>query len=112
MNKAVRVDFLFNPVKVNPLSHTVRYCGFLYDTETHPTLRILEDKWDRALAMLDYILFRKNTDLSKLSLSVICGTLQSMVVATLSRISQTFLREAYNNLYKGTEADAPEDARW
>jgi hypothetical protein len=102
MDKAARVGFLFNPTKVTPPSQIVKYCGILYDTETHPTLHVPEDKRDQALTMLEYVLSQRNTKLSKLGLSV----------AASSRIGQTLLRKAFNKLYRDDEGDAPDNARW
>jgi hypothetical protein len=112
MDKALRVGFLFNPSKVKPPRQTAKYCGFIYDTTGHPTLRIPEDKRDRALTILDYVLSRKQQPLSRLGLSVLYGTLQSLVPASNARIGQTFLRESYDSLYEENEQDSSSDARW
>ena len=99
MDKALEVGMLFNPAKVTPPSQVVKYCGFLYDTTGAPTLRIPQDKRDRAVAVLDYVLDKPGQELSRLALSVVFGILQSLVDASPSSIGQTFLQESYKVLY-------------
>jgi hypothetical protein len=103
MDRALDVGMLFNPAKVVPPQQEVKYCGLIYDTQSLPTLRIPTDKRDRALAMIDFVLARRGSPLSKLALSVLVGTLQSLVDATPSRLGQTFLRQAYDLIHTSTE---------
>jgi hypothetical protein len=107
MDLALEVGLLFNPKKVIPPAQRVKYCGFIYDTTGIPTVEVPLDKRDRALAMLDYIRARSGEEMSRLSLSVVYGVLQSLVDATPSRLGQTFLRRAYNALYDGVPPDQP-----
>ncbi len=95
MDLALEVGLLFNPDKVVPPSQRVKYCGFIYDTITIPTLEVPADKRDRALAMLDYLFTRRETDISRLAIYVVYGVLQALVDATPARLGQTFLRRAY-----------------
>jgi hypothetical protein len=99
MDKALQVGMLFNPTKVTPPAQAVKYCGFIYDTTSVPTLRIPDNKRERTLAVLDYVLSKPGQALSRLALSVVFGVLQSLVDATPSSIGQTFLQESYKILY-------------
>jgi hypothetical protein len=105
MDRALDVGLLFNPKKVNPPSQEAKYCGFIYDTHAMPTIRIPEDKRDRAIAMIDYIGRRREGKISRLALSVMTGLLQSMVDASPSRMGQTFLRRAYDVMHDPPSAD-------
>jgi hypothetical protein len=109
MDAAVDVGMLFNPSKVTPPAHCVKYCGYLYDTTEIPTLRIPEDKLARSLAILDYVLSQPG-EMSGLALSVVYGTLQLLVAASPSNVGQTYLRQAYDSLYEGSEEQ--EDSRY
>jgi hypothetical protein len=62
-------------------------------------LRIPENKRERTLAILDYVLSKPGQELSRLALSVVFGVLQSLVDATPSSLGQTFLQESYKVLY-------------
>jgi hypothetical protein len=79
----------------------VKYCGFLYDTTTIPTLRIPESKRTRAIALLEYMgRSRRDQPVNRLSLSIVGGVLQSLIVeATPSIIGQTFLRRLNDTLH-------------
>jgi hypothetical protein len=47
---------LAHPAKMSPPSQRVRYCGFIYDTAAIPTLEIHQERPDRTLVMLDFML--------------------------------------------------------
>jgi len=99
MDAAIRVGLLFNPTKISPPAPCVKYCGFMYDTTATPTLQIPTDKRERAVAILDYVMTRREQELSRLALSVVYGTLQLLVPASPGNLGQTFLRRSYNILY-------------
>jgi len=99
MELAVEIWMLCNPVKVVPPSHVVKYCDFLYDMTTIPTLRIPESKRTRAIALLDYIESRRDWLVNHLSLFIVGVVLQSLVEATPSNIGQTFLCRLNDTLH-------------
>jgi hypothetical protein len=68
-----------NPNKISPPLQVVKYCGFIYDTVSVPTLRIPVDKRDRALAIISWVTLRRGSPLSRLCLAVLVGVLQSEV---------------------------------
>ena len=96
---------LCNPSKVHPPSQTPLYTGFIFDTRGIPTLRVPTAKREKALAMVEHLV---NSDpereVSRLALSVVVGTLESLSEATPSRIGHTYLREFHNILH---EEDLP-----
>ena len=94
MDAAMRVGLLFNPTKILLPAPCVKY-----DTTATPTLRIPTDKRERAVAILDYVMARREQELSRLALSVVYGTLQLLVLASPGNLGQTFLRRSYNILY-------------
>ena len=101
MDGAITAGLLCNPIKTEPPTQCVKYCGFLYDTTDIPTLRVPEDKRTRALAMVNFALGRNNKSIEALSLAVIVGVLQSLVGATPARLGQTYLREGYSLIHAG-----------
>jgi hypothetical protein len=100
MDLALRLGLICQKVKTKPPAQVQKYCGFIYDTTGVPTLRIPEDKRGRALAMIEYLRAgSEERELSRLTLAVVTGLLQSMVDATPQRIGQTFLRRLYDRLH-------------
>jgi len=92
MDLALRLGLICQKVKTKAPAQIQKYCGFLYDTTGIPTLRILEEKRSRALAMIRYLKAGdKSIAMSRLALAVVTGLLQSMVEATPQRVGQTFL---------------------
>ena len=108
MDLMVRVGIVCQPVKTSPPAQIQKYCGFLYDTTNTPTLRIPPNKISRCLACIDFLLYRPRTArLSRLSLAIITGILQSVVVATPQHVGQNHLRSLYEDLHtleEGLEA--------
>ena len=70
----------------------MKYCGFLFNTEGIPTLKIPEDKKDRASAMIQHVLSSPRREWSRLSLAVVGGVLESMAEGTPRRIGHTYLK--------------------
>jgi hypothetical protein len=98
LNCAVDVGLLCHPGKLAPPAHVVKYTGLLFDTVREPILRIPPYKIDKALAMIDYILDHGN-HLSRLSLAVVVGVLESLVEATPTCVGHTFLQHLHENLH-------------
>ena len=99
MDLAVEVGMLCNPVKVEPPSQCVKYCGFLFDTRGVPTLRMPAEKRSRALAMVEYVQSFRGAAFPRLSLVVVTGVLESLVDATPSRLGHTYLRRLYDTVW-------------
>jgi len=99
MDAAMRVGLLFNPTKISLRAPCVKYCGFMYNTTATPKLRIPTDKRERAVAILDYVMARREQEFSRLALLVVYGTLQLLVPASPGNLGQTFLRRSCNILY-------------
>jgi hypothetical protein len=73
----------------------------IYDTEKVPIHRIPDNKVSRGQATVDYLI-RANMQgrLSRLTVAVGGGFLQSLVEATPSRIGQTYLRRMYDEVHE------------
>jgi hypothetical protein len=100
MDLALRLGLICQPVKTKPPAQLQKYCGFLYDTTGIPTLSIPDDKRSRARAMIRFLRSGgPSMRLSRLTLAVVTGLLQSLVEATPQRIGQTFLRRLYTRLH-------------
>jgi hypothetical protein len=102
---AICVGMLCHPKKAVPPNQVVKYCGYLYDTQEVPTLRIPANKRDRAPAMVQWVLSMEKKPLSRLALSVMIGVLQSLVSATPSNVGQTMLSRLYNLLHNTEDQD-------
>jgi hypothetical protein len=99
LDLAVDCGLLCHPKKLTPPSQVVKYCGFLLDSRTIPCLRIPVSKRERALAMVEYILESAPARrFSRLALSVIAGTLQSLVEATPRQTGHTKLRSLHSTV--------------
>ena len=99
MDLAVELGLLCNPAKTEPPSQRVKYCGFIYDTSSTPTLCIPEAKRSKALAMIAFVRSRIDSPMSVLSLAILAGTLESIADATAQRIGKTYLRRLYNDIH-------------
>ena len=96
LDLAVDVGLLVHPKKLAPPAQVQRYVGFIFDTQGSPTLRIPDDKRERGLAMATYLSgVPPERPFSRLALSVIAGTLESIADATPNRIGHTHLRATH-----------------
>jgi hypothetical protein len=100
MDHTVRLGLICQKVKTSPPAQVQKFCGMLYDTTSHPCIRIPDAKVSRSLATIEFV-ERQNLrgQLSRLTVSVMNGLLQSLVDATPQRQGQTYLRESYNELH-------------
>jgi hypothetical protein len=100
MDFMIRLGLICQKGKTHPPQQIQKYCGFLYDTTGTPTLKIPPQKVSRCLASVDFLLSRpRGGRLSRLSLAIITGVLQSIVDATPQHIGQTYLRTLYDDLH-------------
>jgi hypothetical protein len=100
MNLTVRLGLICQPVKTSPPKQIQKYCGFWYDTRGVPTLHIPTNKISRCIASVDFLSSRpRGQALSRLSLAIITGVLQSVVEATPHHLGQTHLRSLYDDLH-------------
>jgi hypothetical protein len=94
---SLRLGFICEKVKTKPPAQIQKYCGFLYSTIGIPTFYIPEDKRNRGLAMIQFLKAgASKAELSRLTLAVVTGLLQSLVEATPQHIGQTYLRWLYD----------------
>jgi hypothetical protein len=89
----VLVGLICHPTKLKPPAQIQNVCGFLYDSEGNPKLRIPDNKVVRALALLEFLMRGSRTVLCHLSLAVVVGTLQYLVPATPNAIDASFLHQ-------------------
>jgi len=100
----VRLGLICQPVKTSAPAQNQKYCGFIYDTRRSPVLRIPANKVLCCLSSAQLLLKRpRNHQLSRLSLAVVTGVLQSIVEATPQHAGQSHLRSLYDNLYRMEE---------
>jgi hypothetical protein len=98
MDLAVDVSLLCHPVKLTLPAHSVTYTGLIFDSTTEPALLVTSKKRDKSIAMVEYTL-RNYRKISRLALSVLVGTLESLVEATPGRIGHTYLRSLQGTLH-------------
>ena len=90
---AVDCGFLAHPDKLIRPSQQVKYVGFLLNTVRQPTILIPKPKRERALAMVEHLLYSpRHSQFSRLSLAVAAGVLESIAEATPHRMGHTHLR--------------------
>lgn len=108
LDATVRVGLLCHPAKLTPPTQVAKYCGFLYDTTGIPCLRIPQSKTDRAVATIEYLRSgAADFRLSRLTLAVTVGLLQSLVDATPCNVGQTYLRRLYESALLGRYSGGP-----
>ena len=104
MDHMLRVGFICQVKKTHPPSHSQKFCGLIFDTSSTPVLKIPEEKLSRCKATIQYIQMLNDANkLSRLSLAIVTGLLQSVVDATPSNQGQTHLQALYDNIHQGTE---------
>jgi hypothetical protein len=97
LDLALDCGMLCHPKKLTPPQQVVKYCGFLLDSQAIPCLRIPVAKRERALAIVEHLLYSpKSRVYSRLSLAVAAGVLQSLVDATPVRLGHTYLRRFHS----------------
>jgi hypothetical protein len=107
----VRLGLICQPAKTSPPKQVQKYCGFWYDTRGTPTLHIPPNKVSRCVASVEFLLSRPRAHkLSRLSLAIITGVLQSVVEATPQHLGQTHLRSLYDDLHRLEEGDPTQGA--
>ena len=101
MDHLVRLGLLAHKKKVKPPGQTQVFCGFEYDVRGTPLVRIPADKRDNAQALIQFLeRGRARGRLSRLTLAIIIGKLQSMVPATAGNVGATFLHNLYSVLHE------------
>ena len=100
MDTTVRIGLVCQPCKSKPPGQVQLYCGFLYDSARIPCVRVPANKTDRAIASIHFLRSGTASErLSRLTLAVVIGLLQSLVGATPHNIGQTYLRRLYDRLH-------------
>ena len=96
LDAALDCGMLCHPKKLVPPGQLVRYCGLLLDTREVPTLRMPQDKKDKASAMVEHVIRHPQRQWSRLALSVLAGVLESLAECTPQRIGHTHLRALHS----------------
>lgn len=97
LDTTVKIGMLCHPKKLTPPAQVVKYCGFLFDTQGVPCLRIPVSKRERAYAIVQHLIKAPPRQRwSRLSLAVAAGILESLIEATPRRIGHTYLRRLHS----------------
>jgi hypothetical protein len=100
MDHSVKLGFICQPVKTSLPAQRQKFCGMIYDTTDVPTIKIPETKVSRGQATIEHLLrLNDQEQLSRLTVAVGGGFLQSLVDATPARIGQTYLRKVYDEVH-------------
>jgi hypothetical protein len=100
MEYMLRLGFICQKVKTSPPAQVQKFCGLLFDTQGTPKLQIPSAKVSRSLATLQFVIkMNARGTLSRLTVAVMGGLLQSLVDATPSRLGQTYLRGIYDDVH-------------
>jgi hypothetical protein len=101
MDYSVRLGIICQPIKTKPPAQQQIFCGMEYDTRSTPTLRIPEEKVSRGIATIEYLIHQnEHGRLSRLSVAIGNGFLQSLVGSTPARQGQTYLRKLYDKVHE------------
>ena len=107
LDQTVRLGLICQAAKTTSPSQSVKFCGFIYDTVSVPTLCIPGDKVSRAIAMVEFLLHGFQLTFSRLVLSMVVGFLQSLTPATPGNIGAAFLRPLYDDLHNLPDVQSP-----
>jgi hypothetical protein len=100
MDYMLRLRFICQKAETSPPAQVQKFCGLLFDTQVTPKLRIPKAKVSRSLATLDFVIkTNARRMLSRLTLAILGGLLQSLVDATPAQLGQTYLRGMYNDVH-------------
>jgi hypothetical protein len=100
MDLTVRLGFICKKEKTCPSGQHQKFCGLVYDTQAVPKILLPESKISRARATVEYVIRQNGRGkLSRLSVAVMGGLLQSLVDATPARQGQTYLRRLYDEIH-------------
>jgi hypothetical protein len=102
LDLTARVALICHLTKLKPRAQIQKLCGFLYDSETIPKLRVLDNKILRALALLGFLVRGSSTVLCRLALEAMVGTQQYFAPSTPIAIGASFLHHVYNNIHNET----------
>jgi hypothetical protein len=91
------VGLICHPAKLKSPAPIQKFCGFLYDSEGTPKLRIPNNKVIRALVLLEFLTRGSRKIICHLAFSVAVGTLQSLVPATPNAIGAYLLHHVYQS---------------
>ena len=100
LDLTVDVGLLVHPKKLKPPSQVQQCTGFIFDTRGDPVLRVPTDKVERATAMAECL--RRcpaGKPFSRLALSVIAGTPESLADATPNGLGHTHLRNTHRLIH-------------
>jgi hypothetical protein len=98
LDYAVGVGLLCHPGKLTPPAQSVKYAGLIFDTRATPILRVPETKRVKAIALCRFTIHHRDR-ISRLSLSVVAGVLESLVEATPGRQGHTHLRNLQPHIH-------------
>jgi hypothetical protein len=100
MNYMLRLGFIRQKVKTSRPAQVQKLCGLIFDTRGTPKLRIPSVKVSKSLATLDYVIkTNARGTLSRLTVAVMGGLLQSLVDTTPARLGQTYPRGLYDDVH-------------
>ena len=104
LDTAVAMGIVFNRVKIEPPSQTIKFCGAIYDTTYIPTRTIPVLKISRTLATIHYARFLdQKHSLLCLTLSVPTGLIQSVERYTSNKFANALLHALYSDLHKDSD---------
>ena len=81
-----KFGLICQPSKTVAPTQNIKFCGFIYNTQSIPQLLIPDNKISRAIAMIDYLTHGCDHSLARLIVSMVVGFLQSLVPATPGNI--------------------------
>ena len=100
LHKAISMGIVFNPLKLEPPSQVTKFCGTVYDTTGIPVRRIPMAKVSRALATIYYTrTLDDEGSLSRLTMAVLIGLLQSLDRCVPYNLVATLLRPLYSDIH-------------
>lgn len=104
ITKAIILGIVFNPLKIDPPSQSIKYCGMIYNTIHVPVRKLPLTKISRIMAVSEYVLQKASKgNILRLTMNVLIGLLQPVVDGIPNNLANTLLRPLYVDLHNGSD---------
>lgn len=102
IHTTIMLDLICHLAKTSAPSQCVKYCGFIYNTSSVPTLHIPSSKISQDIALVNFLQPVIKVSFSRLGVIMVVGFLQSLVPAAPGNTGASFLRSLCEDIYKIT----------
>ena len=106
LDTTVELGLIFQSYKTVSPTQTIKFCGFIYDTQNIPIIIIPDNQVSRSIAMTDYIGQGCSHVVARLVVSMVVGFIQSLVSVIPGNIGASFLIPLCEDLHRLQDNDS------